>query len=123
MSSKISLPSECFCFATAFSIFFFCLIDGAKGKLHLSSDPQLSLSQGNLYQEAQQSEATFRCALVLRYYNIHDGYLSIVEDNDHAERLFSAEIVASLGKLGFTPVLPLDMKAKLTQEMRQTGRK
>jgi len=59
---------------------------------------------------------------VLRYYNIHDGYLSIVEDNDHAERLFSAEIVASLGKLGFTPVLPLDMKAKLTLVFKKCDR-
>jgi len=59
---------------------------------------------------------------VLRYYDIHDGYLSIVEDNDHAERLFSAEIVASLGKLGFTPVLPLDMKAKLWFSRNATDR-
>lgn len=61
------------------------------------------------------SEALFDARIrVLWYYKIHVGYLAIIDDNKQTEKLFSAGIVTSLDKLGITPVLPLDMRAKLT---------
>ncbi|ROT69020.1 putative reverse transcriptase - house mosquito [Penaeus vannamei] len=51
---------------------------------------------------------------VLRYIAIQDGYLALIDDDIQAEKLFSKDVVLSLEKLGFSPVLPVDMKAKLT---------
>jgi len=59
---------------------------------------------------------------VLRYYQIHEGYLALIDDDDHAQRIFSSTTVDMLKNLGFTPVLPPDMKAKLTLVFKRLDR-
>jgi len=59
---------------------------------------------------------------VLRYFTIHDGYLALIEDDNHAEKLFSKDVVLTLEKLGFSPIIPIDMKAKLTLVFKKLDR-
>ncbi|ROT69018.1 putative reverse transcriptase - house mosquito [Penaeus vannamei] len=59
---------------------------------------------------------------VLRYIAIQDGYLALIDDDIQAEKLFSKDVVLSLEKLGFSPVLPVDMKAKLTLVFKKLDR-
>ena len=59
---------------------------------------------------------------VLRYIAIQDGYLALIDNDIQAEKLFSKDVVLSLEKLGFSPVLPVDMKAKLTLVFKKLDR-
>lgn len=56
---------------------------------------------------------------VLQYFAIHEGYLALIENDEHAERLFSTEVLQSLEKHGFTLILPVEMKAKLTLVLKR----
>ncbi|XP_037786398.1 BUD13 homolog [Penaeus monodon] len=49
-------------------------------------------------------------------------YLALIDDDDHAQIIFSSATVDMLKNLGFTPVLPLDMKAKLTLVFKRFDR-
>ncbi|ROT62566.1 hypothetical protein C7M84_019586 [Penaeus vannamei] len=69
------------------------------------------------------AQALFEAEIsLLRYYPTHDGYVALIEDNSQAEKHFSHQVTTKLEKLGFSPVLPLDMRAKLTLVFKKLDR-
>jgi len=88
----------------------------AKVKINVNGGP--SPSRRNSLAQAL-FEAEIR---VLRYYPTHEGYVALIDDDKQAEKLFSHDTMNKLAKLGFTPILPLDMRAKLTLVFKKLDR-
>lgn len=56
---------------------------------------------------------------LLRLINAHDGYYTILQNNEQAERLFTDTVKDRLSSHGFTPLLPLEMRARLTLVLKR----
>lgn len=57
---------------------------------------------------------------LLRVINTHDGFLTIIQNNKQAKKIFSNDSKEKQNFLGFTLVLPLEMRARLTLMLKKT---
>lgn len=59
---------------------------------------------------------------LLRVINTHDGFLTIIQNNKQAKKIFSNDSKEKQNFLGFTLVLPLKMRARLTLVLKRLER-
>ena len=56
---------------------------------------------------------------VTRYIDLPDGYVAMPEDETNLKKILEGTTISSLDKAGFSVIIPLDMKAKLTLVMKK----